>query len=243
MNTRKGGWSILTPMLKIIGLVLLAFVVMVGIQLLLMLKNVSSYNKFWQETARQKKPDNAQVLVVLGDSAAQSIGASSPMKGYVGLVAKDLEARQGRAVHIVNLSVTGASVKSVIDNQVPQLKLIDKLNEAIVIVDIGANDITRNVVSKEEFENQLDELLRALPKHTILADLPSFARTRFSSMESRIKEFNPIVYMVAERYGIQVAPLYDATVQDKSLLTNSYDLFHPSDRGYRNWAKAFLEVL
>lgn len=235
--------SILGRMLKIIGLVMLIAILIAAVRLVFLARDVAGFKQFWDDAARAEPPENAVVYIALGDSAAQGIGASEPMKGYVGLVAKELEKRQGRPVHIVNMSVTGATIGSVREQQVPRLKEIKNLDEAVITIDIGANDVNRDLMDKGEFAKQLDSLFKELPKHTIVADIPSFARTRFRKAESRIIEFNPIVHEVAEKYGLKVAPLYKYTARDKSLSTNSSDIFHPSDRGYRNWANAYLEVL
>jgi len=235
--------SILRRMLKIFALFIVIVLAVAGIRLLLLLKDVTGFKQYWDNKAQAKSPENALTYIALGDSAAQGIGASSPMKGYVGVVATELEKRHDRPVHIINLSVTGATADSAYEDQIPKLKNIPDIDQAVITIDIGANDINRNIKSSDEFEKDLDVLFAALPKQTVVGDLPSFARTRFWKAEDRLKKNNPVLYRVANKYGLKVAPLYEATAADKSLLTNSSDIFHPSDRGYRNWASAFLKTL
>jgi acyl-CoA thioesterase-1 len=235
--------SILKRMLKVAAIIIAIMLVIAGLRLIFLFRDVAGFKQFWDERGNQNIPDNALVYIALGDSAAQGIGASEPMKGYVGLVAKELESRTGRPVHVINLSVSGATVESTTQKQLQQLKELKNLDQAVITIDIGANDVNRDLIDKNEFERQLDALLKELPPQTVVGDLPSFARTRFWKAEQRIQEFNPILHKVADLYGLKVAPLYEKTSSDKSLFTNSSDIFHPSDRGYRNWANAFIEKL
>jgi acyl-CoA thioesterase I len=230
-------------MLRAFGISIALIGTIIGARLLLLLKDISDFKVYWETTARQKPPENSLLYIALGDSAAQGIGASKPTKGYVGLVAQELEKKYGRPVHIINISVSGATVDSVTENQIPKLRDIPDIDKAIITLDIGANDVNRNLKDEAAFENDLDTLLALLPKQTVVADLPSFARTRFWMAENRIQGYNPILRKVAQKYGLKVAPLHDMTAADTSLLANSTDIFHPSDRGYRNWAKAFIGAL
>jgi hypothetical protein len=65
---------------------------------------------------------HAQV-VALGDSMSQSIGATSIAGGWVGQLQAELAAA-GSPPRIVNLSVTGARVRDVLDDQLPRLHAI-----------------------------------------------------------------------------------------------------------------------
>lgn len=60
--------------------------------------SVGSYQKFWQKKATEV---GEITYLALGDSAAQGIGASSPMRGYVGAVARRIEAQTGKRVRVV----------------------------------------------------------------------------------------------------------------------------------------------
>ncbi|MHB8274889.1 MAG: hypothetical protein ACYDC9_09005 [Dermatophilaceae bacterium] len=61
------------------------------------------------------------MYVTLGGSAAQGVGASSPRRGYVSLVAEQLSRSTGRPVRVINLSRSGARVRDVVDEQQPRL--------------------------------------------------------------------------------------------------------------------------
>ena len=60
--------------------------------------------------------------VVLGDSTAQGVGASSPLNGYVGQVMSALAAKSSRPWRVLNLSRSGAQTWQVIDQQLPVLE-------------------------------------------------------------------------------------------------------------------------
>lgn len=58
--------------------------------------------------------------MALGDSAAQGVGVDDPADGYVSLVGRHLAEITGRNVRIVNLSVSGATVKTLLtDHRMP----------------------------------------------------------------------------------------------------------------------------
>ncbi|KQM61263.1 esterase [Agreia sp. Leaf335] len=191
---------------------------------------------FWR--ARQKKAGEL-LYVVIGDSAAQGIGASKPYRGYVQVVANHFAAETGRSVRIVNLSVAGARLREALAIQMPKLaKLLRDVSPDLLTVSIGANDI--NSFEKERFARELEELYSQLPSTAIVADLPCF---HIPQRERLVAVANRIVRATAERHGLTVAPLYEVTKRQgivKAVYQSAADLFHPNDRGYRVWASAFL---
>lgn len=200
--------------------------------LLSMKASLSSYARYWH-----RRPARGEfTYIALGDSAAQGIGASSPERGYVGLLAHHIQITTGRSVRIVNLSVSGAKVADVTAQQVPQLK---HYRPDLVTVEIGGNDVIHYDAPK--FSRDYGALATALPPNSIVSNLPYFGgRIR---RDSEVITANQVVVAAAQRHGLQMADLYDKTKQDRSLLNNSYDLFHPSNRGYKNWEAAFWQVV
>ena len=75
--------------------------------------------------------------MVLGDSTAQGLGASSPLHGYVGQVLMHLR-RTGSPWRVLNLSRSGAQTRHVLDDQLPP---VYGLTPALVTCGIGNNDI------------------------------------------------------------------------------------------------------
>src|SRR4051812_35356027 len=101
------------------GILILLLIALEAIKLFQLKTSVSSYATYWKQRASTA---GELTYVVLGDSAAQGVGASDPDKGYVGLIAKRLAAKTGKSVRVVNLSVYGAGVDDVIRKQLPLLQ-------------------------------------------------------------------------------------------------------------------------
>jgi acyl-CoA thioesterase-1 len=194
---------------------------------------------FWR--ARQKKAGEL-LYVVIGDSAAQGIGASKPHRGYVQIVANHLAKETGRTVRIVNLSVAGARLREALAIQMPKLAALLRDGEPdLLTVSIGANDI--NSFEKERFAAELEQLYAQLPPASIVADLPCF---HIPQRERLVAVANRIVRATADRHGLTVAPLYAVTRRQgilRAVYQSAADLFHPNDRGYAVWASAFLPAV
>jgi len=174
------------------------------------------------------------LYVALGDSAAQGVGASRPDKGYVGLVAAQLREATGRPVQVVNLSVSGARVSDVVENQLPRLEGLDP---DVVTVAIGGNDV--RAYDRDRFAADVDRLTAGLPPGTFVADVPYFMHGRWETDSSEAAD---IVRRATVASGLTVVPLHDQLRREglRGMLTQtSGDLFHPNDRGYEIWAAAF----
>jgi len=216
--------------LFILPIILLIILGIIFVQLYFLKNSISSYKKYWQ--ARVQKQGNL-TLVVLGDSAAQGIGASKPEQGYVGQLASKIELASSKKVRVVNLSVSGAHVQDVIDTQLPQLS---KYNADIVIVEVGGNDVA-NAFSATRFEEQYETLAKALPKETIIANIPYFGGRIRKNSEAIIA--SAIIAQLAEKHYLTLVDLQGETKKNDSWLNYSIDLFHPNYRGYTIWQNAF----
>lgn len=178
------------------------------------------------------------LYVAIGDSAAQGIGASSPNKSYVGILADHVRLATGRTVRVVNLSVSGATVALAVRDQLPRF---DKLEPDLVTVAIGANDIAQ--WNPSLFEAGIRTVFAALPPHALVADLPCF---HLPHNEVKVALANEIIRRVAAEHELTVVPLHATTKRAgfRSIATHvAKDLFHPNDRGYRSWAEAFLPTI
>lgn len=201
---------------------------------------LARYQKYWNNSNLRSIHQEDFVYVALGDSAAQGIGASSPIKGYVGLIADELQEKTKNKVKVINLSRSGAKVADIIEGQLPIYDKLGLKNDHIVTVDVGANDIIN--FDKDKFENEMSELMSKLPKHAIISDAPSFAGSRYAKYEPRVLEANAIINRLAAKYNFKPAELHKRVASNHGFRTFAADLFHPSDYGYRNnWLPAFME--
>lgn len=198
-------------------------------------ERIPVHSKYWRE---RKAEEGDLLYVAIGDSAAQGIGASRPAHSYVGFIAKELRTRTEVPVRVVNLSVSGATIRMAIDTQLPALA---KLHPDILTVCIGANDVA--TFEPARFERELAVLMDALPSHAIVADLPSFY---FLPAERKVRAANRILRRLAAERGLTVVPLHARTRRYGLWGVSTQfagDLFHPNDRGYRVWAGAFIPAV
>ena len=200
------------------------------------LTNAIPVNSDWWKEQRAKSGE--LLYVAIGDSAAQGIGASRPGRSYVGEVARHIRSVSAKEVRVVNLGISGATLGVAIAKELPALA---KLQPDIVTVSIGANDMPTFEPSR--FAAQLEQLFAALPKHAIVADLPTFY---FLPAEKKVRIANQLLREAAARHGLVVAPLHEA-MRKQGLwgVTTQFagDLFHPNDRGYKVWASAFFDAV
>lgn len=198
--------------------------------------SIPVHSAYWR--ARREMPGEL-LYVAIGDSAAQGIGASRPARSYVGVIAKRLEKLSGKSVRVVNLGISGATMSTALEKELPRfLRLKPALvADAIVTVCIGANDVAS--WDPARFTDQVEQLFAQLPSHAIVADLPSFY---FLPGERKAAQGSRILRAAAARHGLRVVDLHEAMRREGMLGVATQfagDLFHPNDRGYDVWANAF----
>ena len=202
----------------------------------LLTNRIPAHHVYWGERG---KPDPEAVLyVALGDSAALGLGASTPQRGYVGIVAAEIGRITGRRVRVRNLAIDGATCAVVLADE---LHRIPKAEALVCTLDVGANDIWS--LAPERFRDEFDRICAALPAGSIVADLPSFSPL---PVGRRVDAANRIVHEVVAAHGLTLAPLNATTRAGgpvKALRNAAGDLFHPNDRGHRVWAEAFLPAV
>lgn len=223
-------------------IVLVIVVLVLLIKAVMLFASVERYAQYWTMQNTRTSQDKPVVYVALGDSAAQGIGASSPEKGYVGLVAERLAQQKSRPVHIINLSKSGAKIADVTKNQVP---LLADLKPDIITLDIGGNDIQS--FNTESFTAQANELFAVLPAKTLVADVPFFGgRSRFldSKSDEKVVQANSILASIAKQRGMTLVPLYEQTKKyNQYPWSYAIDYFHPNNLGYQVWANVFWNAI
>jgi acyl-CoA thioesterase-1 len=189
-----------------------------------------AHSRYWEQLAGRR---GDLLYVAIGDSTAQGIGAREPAGSYVGQLERMLDAR----VQVINLSISGARLSDVITALLPRLARVDT-TYALVTFAAGANNI--DDFDPVRFRSELTTIFDALPRHALVAELPSFYT---SPHQPLVREANAILHELADARDLAVVPLHGATnrLGVAALATHhAADLFHPNDRGYRVWAKAFL---
>lgn len=173
------------------------------------------------------------IMVVLGDSLSQGIGAASVESTWLHRVAEEdaILHRRPRA-RIVNLSRSGARIADVIRIQLPALHSIDEPVH-LVTCTVGSNDLARGGRPSRVHE-EMHSLMSRLPHGSILATLPA-------SGSLLAKRLNRTIRAEAGRAGLVVADV-DAHLPGWRG-RSAGDRFHPNDLGYESWSAAFTAAL
>lgn len=203
---------------------------------------VGRYQAFWTRSNQIQTTKQAYTYIALGDSTAQGIGASRPVRGYVGLIADYLRQQSSQEVNIVNLSKSGATLDDALLEQIPEMKRLKITNDTVITVEIGANDMID--FNPRKFEKNFEKILAELPKQTIVSNMPSFSGSRLSRLDKNAVKANKIIDKLTHKHGFKTADVHSNTLANHGLRTFAPDLFHPSDYGYStNWAPAFINQL
>ena len=196
--------------------------------------SVGKYKDFWASKANES---GEITYLALGDSAAQGIGATSPMRGYVGVIAERLEQKTGKKVRVINLSETGAKMSDYLETQAPT---IEKINADYVTIEIGANDIPG--FEENAFREQFRKVLKSLPKGAYVSNMPLF-NSRPSSTKPAKRASAVIAEELQNFPELKPVDLQKQTQENQSIFGFAPDLFHPNNLSYKNWAEAFwLEI-
>lgn len=212
--------------LAIFGILVLAEI----LALTWLASTVAVYHKYWAQKATE--PGDI-TYVALGDSAAQGIGATSPARGYVGLIAGRLQKQTNKKVRIVNVSRTGARMSDYLKDQVPQLK---RIQADLVTIEIGANDIAR--FEPDAFRSDFKKVLASLPDGAYVADMPLFNSRPL--LTGKAKQASMIIQEELKAYpNLRYVSLQQQTGDHQSIFGFAPDVFHPNNLSYKNWADAF----
>ncbi|MEO5896657.1 MAG: SGNH/GDSL hydrolase family protein [Vicinamibacterales bacterium] len=187
--------------------------------------------------------------VVLGDSTAAGVGAPYD-QGIAVLTAKHLG--KSRRVTMHNFAVSGARIRDVLDQQ---LSAAEALRPNIVLMAVGANDVT-HLTSIPSMRQRFREIIRRLraanPASQIVItgapDMGSPPRIPWllrGIASLRAKLVNRMFRSEAERLNVVLAPIAERTGplfrRDRTLF--DADRFHPNARGYATWVEVLTGVL
>lgn len=189
-------------------------------------RQVDDYAVAWAVGNEQTKAGSGPLWVVLGDSAAQGVGASAHDQGWVGIVHR----RLGLSWRVVNLSTSGARIRDVVDVQ--WLRGRD-LGADLVTAVVGGNDAMHTKESR--WMSDIDDLVAAMPAAAVVS---TTARGVF---ERKTRRVNAHLRAAAARHDLHVADVWAHTGPPyKGLYA---DGLHPNDKGYLQWTDAVWEAL
>jgi lysophospholipase L1-like esterase len=200
-----------------------------------------TFADYWTQQNADALAGDGPLWVVLGDSTAQGIGASSPLHGYVGQTLTTLNSRSRPPWRILNLSRAGAQAAHVLNDQLPLLEALDVAPD-LVTCGIGSNDILGTV--PKTLHSNLRQLIRRLPSYSVVMDL--LLPDRFWGVGSLCSPYvagiNRTIHAAASERGLPIAEL-SRHVRPPWRGKLAPDLFHPNDRGYQHLTNALLAAL
>ena len=198
-----------------------------------------AFASHWELHNDRIAAESGPLWVVLGDSTAQGLGAPGPESGYVGQVLAELRERTGKQWRVLNLSTSGALIRDVLQYQLPRLPAAPDL----VTCGIGANDILYSAPSR--LFADLRALIATLPEQAVVLDLPLPGGLwgvlgRFTV--PYVAQVNRTIHRAAQARGLPVAEVSTHFLPPwRGKFASDY--FHPSQAGYRDWARALLAAL
>lgn len=207
-----------------------------------------SRNLVENSSAYSKTPQmiNKKVLFI-GDSLGIGVGASTPSNSIAGRFAQD-----NPQAKIINLSLSGAKIHDglIIARGLKDIEIYD-----LIIIQLGANDITR-LTSEEEINKDLRELLTIAKLHSKkivfltsgnVGHAPIFPfpinyfytirSNRLISLFQKISEENKIPYI-----NLNYNKSEDIFLKNINLYYAS-DQFHVGDAGYAFWYQKIIEAV
>jgi acyl-CoA thioesterase-1 len=188
-------------------------------------------------------PTSAPVFVALGASDAVGVGALDPETGGW---APRVRAALPPDTQYINLGVSGATLRDVVERQLPQAQAA---HPDLVILWPGINDL-RAFGSLGTFQQRLDQIVSTLSTGSTqvivlnipqLQLLPVFAFVPPAVLDGIIRDWNGAIAAVVERYDATLVDLYDGSLElAQHPEYVSSDGFHPSDAGYQRIAELIL---
>ncbi len=193
---------------------------------------------YWRR--RGRSPGDV-LLVALGDSLAQGLGAIHPETSWAGRLADAMEERTGARVRVLCLGMCGAGVADVLADQLPQVPEAALRGEpgTLIALEIGTNDASGGT-DPEEYRRLLTQLCGALPAGSLVGDVPDLKRGRVRVAGARLSEVAREV--VAAHPGLRLARV-EASTHGVIPWEFGPDLAHPNGQGYRRFARAFTAAL
>ncbi|MEL6980855.1 MAG: SGNH/GDSL hydrolase family protein [Actinomycetota bacterium] len=211
-------------------------------------EQIDRFATYWRHLGVQALSADGPVLVALGDSLAQGIGASNPDGGYVGGLLRHLDDEStpsptpspvlvpspvpSSALPVLNLSRSGATIADVLSIQLPALAAAEVAPLAVVCT-VGSNDLVGSA-RLGRTRRALGQLVDAVPAGTVVAALPDRGSLAAKALNRHLRA-------TAGSRGLVIAEVNDHLTTWRG--HQAGDRFHPNDAGYRCWTAAFVAAL
>jgi acyl-CoA thioesterase I len=187
------------------------------------------------------------ILYALGDSTGVGVGARH---SYIDRVFTRMS-EAGHSFRLQNFSESGATTSDVLHDEVGR---IERGAHGLVLVGIGANDLTSGTAS-DVFGRQFEAIVAGVRARTdapiVVSNIPDVSLAKAiqpawrAPLAARVDAYNAVIAKVARERNLVVFDLCALTRQ--TLPTHpeylSVDGFHPSDRGYEAWATGLWQVV
>jgi lysophospholipase L1-like esterase len=201
----------------------------------------ADFAEYWRQRNEQALTGRGPLWVVLGDSAAQGLGADHPQLGYVGQAHAELVARTGRPWRVLNLSASGAMIQTVLREQLTRLATLPTAPD-LVTCGVGTNDLCR--LPAPRVRAQVQALIDALPARTVMLDVPvPVDRWGIGRIAAPyVTRVNATLHAAAEARRLPVAYISRHFTPPWAGKFGPDD-FHPNAAGYRDWCQAVLAAV
>ncbi len=191
-------------------------------------EQIESFAATWHRRNLEALESGLPLLVALGDSLAQGIGATSVDHGYVGRLAERFHGE----LAVINLSRSGARLADVLDRQLAELARVG-IEPAVVTCTVGSNDLLRGA-NPLGAAAAMRRLVSVLPRTAVMGTLPDQGSLMARSL-------NRVVRTEVAARGLVLADV-SAEMSGWRGKTAS-DGFHPNDLGYGTWVAAFVPAV
>jgi len=184
-------------------------------------------------------------IAVIGDSTAVGQGTDSVKKSFSYQYSEKYLSSQYAELDYTNFAVSGALVKDVLETQIPELS---KNYFDLVFVSVGANNVT-GMTKTEDFKNDVQLLASKVElsgKKVIWLSIPDFITSPVllpplnSYLSSTAEKFNTETKSIVEPKKFKFVDIYNGTRAEFASEPNknfSRDKYHPSQDGYKIWAR------
>lgn len=211
-------------------------------------------------SASANAPEEPTVYVAVGASDTVGVGADDPQREAWPQILHDSALP---AATVVNVGVSGATVRGALEGQLPSALAADP---DVVTVWLAVNDIV-SLVPVAAYERQLQTLVHALRRdgstEVLVGNAPDLWRLpayracvpgsgvtdvacllpylpSVSAVRTTVAQFNAAIERVVQAEGAQ---LVDLSAHGELTGLTAGDGFHPSTAGHREVAAAFARVL